>query len=310
MFTQYLGWRSIFLISGSLSVFTTLIAFLFLGKDEAELPVNRKIDLKGTLFYMAGLVAMVFGSARIPSTAGWILMGSGLFLLVTFWMLEKRSSMPVIETRLFTHNRLFAFSNLAALINYSATFAIVFLLSLYLQKVRGLNPRDAGTILIAQPVVMALLSPVTGRLSDRIQPRYLTSLGMTCCTLGLGSFALLTDATPIWLIIVQLAGVGLGFALFSSPNMNTIMRSGFRNRFHHEGTGADCKHDHRHALLFGDFREAYHRRSSRSTFHESHEVGIHGFCADQCSWDLFLMEPWKSQPGAWLSPSLFIHRKG
>ncbi len=231
MLTQYLGWRSIFLISGSLSVFTTLIAFLFLGKDEAELPANRRIDLKGTLFYMAGLVAMVFGSARIPSTAGWILMGGGLLLLVTFWMLEKRSSMPVIDTRLFTHNRLFAFSNMAALINYSATFAIVFLLSLYLQKVRGLNPSDAGTILIAQPVVMALLSPVTGRLSDRIQPRYLTSLGMTCCTLGLGSFALLTDATPIWLIIVQLAGVGLGFALFSSPNMNTIMSSVDRSQY-------------------------------------------------------------------------------
>ncbi len=174
---------------------------------------------------MAGLVVMVYGSARIPAFSGWLLMGGGILLLVFFWLQERRSAMPVFDTRLFTGNRLFAFSNVAALINYSATFAIVFLLSLYLQKVRGLNPRDAGTILIAQPVIMALLSPVAGRLSDRIQPRYLTTLGMTLCTSGLAAFSLLSDTTPLWIIIIILSGVGLGFALFSSPNMNTIMSS-------------------------------------------------------------------------------------
>jgi MFS family permease len=133
--------------------------------------------------------------------------------------------MPVIETKLFTHNRLFAFSNLAALINYSATFAIVFLLSLYLQKIKGLSPRDAGAILVAQPIMMAVFSPVAGRLSDRIQPRYLTTLGMTMCTLGLAAFAFLSDTTSVVLIIILLIWVGLGFAFFSSPNMNTIMSS-------------------------------------------------------------------------------------
>ncbi len=223
--TQYLGWRSIFHISALLGILTTIIAFLFLGKDEPPVHANRKIDLKGTLFYMAGLVVMVYGSARIPAFSGWLLMGGGILLLVFFWLQERRSAMPVFDTRLFTGNRLFAFSNVAALINYSATFAIVFLLSLYLQKVRGLNPRDAGTILIAQPVIMALLSPVAGRLSDRIQPRYLTTLGMTLCTSGLAAFSLLSDTIPLWIIIIILSGVGLGFALFSSPNMNTIMSS-------------------------------------------------------------------------------------
>jgi MFS family permease len=120
---------------------------------------------------------------------------------------------------------LFAFSNLAALINYSATFAIVFLLSLYLQKIKGLSPRDAGAILVAQPIMMAVFSPVAGRLSDWIQPRYLTTLGMTMCTLGLAAFAFLSDTTSVVLIIILLIWVGLGFAFFSSPNMNTIMSS-------------------------------------------------------------------------------------
>lgn len=229
--TQYLGWRSIFFISAFLGALTTLLAFFFLGKDEPAPRSTARIHPRSTLFYMAGLMAIVYGSSHIPGTTGWSLMGCGVLLLILFWMSEKRSSSPVFDTRLFTHNRLFAFSNLAALINYSATFAIVFLLSLYLQKVRGLTPRDAGVILMAQPVVMALLSPFAGRVSDRIQPRYLTSAGMTLSALGLASFALLTDTTPLWTIIALLAGVGLGFALFSSPNMNTIMSAVDRTRY-------------------------------------------------------------------------------
>lgn len=223
--TQYLGWRSIFFMSSAFGIFITLVAFLFLERDEIAKTAGKKIDLKGTVFYMLGLVALSYGSARIPALQGWITMAAGALLLVIFWMLESKSSMPVLETRLFTKNRLFAFSNLAALINYSATFSIIFLLSLYLQKVKGLAPRDAGTILVAQPIVMALFSPITGRLSDRIQPRFLATAGMTMCTLGLAAFAFLTESTSIGTIVFLLFWVGLGFALFSSPNMNTIMSS-------------------------------------------------------------------------------------
>lgn len=223
--TQYLGWRSIFFVATALGILTSSIAFLFLGRDGQPAAAIKKIDLKGTVFYMLGLVALVFGSSRIPAASGWLIMGGGTLALVVFWMLEARSKGPVIDTRLFTQNRLFAFSNLAALINYSATFAIVFLLSLYLQKIHGLSPRDAGMVLIAQPVMMAIFSPLAGRLSDRIQPRYLATMGMSMCTAGLAAFAFLASTTPLWLVVALLIWVGLGFALFSSPNMNTIMGS-------------------------------------------------------------------------------------
>lgn len=223
--TQYMGWRSLFFLSSALGVFTTIVTFVFLGKDDSPTELGKKIDLRGSLFYMLGLVALVYGSSKIPSLLGWILMGGGILGLAIFWALESRSAMPVIDTKLFTRNRLFAFSNLAALINYSATFAIVFLLSLYLQKVQGLSPRNAGAILVAQPAVMAIFSPIAGRLSDRVQPRFLTTAGMSMCTVGLAAFSTLTASTPIWVIIIMLVWVGLGFALFSSPNMNTIMSS-------------------------------------------------------------------------------------
>lgn len=228
--TQYFGWRSIFFVSTALGILTIIISFLFLGKDQVISVSGKKMDLKGTFFYMLGLIVLVYGSSLIPGLSGWLLMGGGVISLILFWMLESRSLLPVFETRLFTGNRLFAFSNLAALINYSATFAIVFLLSLYLQKVQGLSPRDAGIVLIAQPVMMAIFSPIAGRLSDRVQPRILTTIGMTMCTLGLVAFSLLTPATPIGIIVGLLVWVGLGFAFFSSPNMNTIMSSVGKNQ--------------------------------------------------------------------------------
>lgn len=223
--TQFLGWRSIFYAAAGFGIVSTIIAFIFLGNDTKTNVLNRKIDFRGSAFYMVGLTAMVYGTSLIPGFLGWLFIAAGIAFIFVFWLLESKSKNPVLNTKLFTKNRLFAFSNLAALINYSATFAIVFLLSLYLQKVKALSPRDAGAVLVAQPVMMAVFSPISGRLSDRVQPRLLSTIGMSMCTIGLVLFAFFTETTSIYSIVGVLLWVGLGFALFSSPNMNTIMSS-------------------------------------------------------------------------------------
>ncbi len=226
MITQYLGWRTLFYLAALLGLMTAILAFRWLGRDTPGSGSGPgRAGMKGVLLYMLGLFALVYGSSSIPSARGWLLMAAGLATLVWFWRVQQRSEAPIVDTALFAKNRLFAFSNLAALINYSATFAIVFLLSLYLQKVQGMPPRDAGAILLAQPLMMALFSPLAGRLSDRIQPRYLATAGMGMCTAGLAAMTGLSESTPSWVLIAMLVWVGLGFALFSSPNMNTIMGS-------------------------------------------------------------------------------------
>ncbi len=184
-----------------------------------------RLNLKGSLVYAVALFSMVTGSSKIPEMTGWLLLAAGLLLLVIFVLIEAKAEFPVIDIRLFSRNKLFAFSSIAALINYSATFAIVFLLSLYLQKIKSLTPQEAGMILLFQPLMMALLSPFTGRMSDKIQPRLIATTGMALCTLGLFLFAWLTGETSVTLIILNLILMGTGFALFSSPNMNTIMSS-------------------------------------------------------------------------------------
>ncbi|WP_439183013.1 MFS transporter [Carboxylicivirga taeanensis] len=222
--TFYLGWQGIFWISGILGLSVMLVAFLFLGEDKYLSP-QTKIDHWGALVYMLALSCLVYGSSRITVPYGQILIIAGLITIIGFLIYQQKVPYPIFPTNLFKTNRLFAYSNIAALINYSATFAIVFLLSLYLQKIQLYSPSQAGSILIAQPAVMALLSPLAGYLSDRFEPRILTSAGMAICSLGLARLAFLTADTPTLTIIGILVFIGLGFALFSSPNMNTIMSS-------------------------------------------------------------------------------------
>jgi MFS family permease len=129
---------------------------------------------------------------------------------------------------MFRNNRGYTFSNLAALVNYSGTWAISFLMSLYLQYIKEFDPQMAGIILITSPAVQAIFSPVFGRLSDRVEPRILASIGMAVTAAGIGLLAFITRETSIPYIIISLVIVGFGFALFSSPNTNAIMSSADR----------------------------------------------------------------------------------
>ena len=149
----------------------------------------------------------------------------GIAAIGVFAWWETRVAQPVFEVRLFTRNRVFAFSCLAALIHYSATFGVTFLISLFLQYIKGFAPQDAGLIMIAQPVMMTLFSPFAGKLSDRIEPRVIASLGMGITSAGLLLLSTVSAGTSAGFIIACLMTLGFGFALFSSPNMNAIMSS-------------------------------------------------------------------------------------
>lgn len=222
--TQYLGWRSIY---GSVMVYSLAIAVLayFLIKDNERCAEKGNFDVSGTALYAVMLLALMYGLSLIPDITGAYLIALGLLLMVVFFWWELRHKNPILKISVFRNNKVFMFSNLAALINYSATFAVALLLSYYLQDIKIFDPQTAGLILIAQPIVMAVFSPLTGRLSDKVEPRIVASAGMGLCVIGLGLFALLTPQTSLLLVIASLMFMGLGFALFSSPNTNAIMSS-------------------------------------------------------------------------------------
>ncbi len=222
--TQYLGWRSIFLLNVPLGlVILALLIFKLPGEwREAE---GERFDSAGSTVFGLSLMALIYGLSQLPNTLGAGLVAAGIVGIAAFAGWELRSASPVLNLSLFKNNKPYVLSNTAALINYSATAAIAFLLSLYLQYIKGLTPQQAGLVLIAQPAVMVMFSPMAGRLSDKIEPRVVASTGMAITTTGLILFAFLNTTTSIAWIIVGLMLVGFGFALFSSPNMNAIMSS-------------------------------------------------------------------------------------
>ncbi len=224
LLTQNFGWRSIFLLCIPLGITVILLTFFKLKTSPAS-KTSVKIDHIGTLYYSAGLVTIVYSSSNLNKPFGWPLLLAGIILMILFVMQCKKSANPIFEITLFTRNRLFAFSNIAALINYSATFSLVFLMSLFLQKIKGFTPQQAGTILVAQPLIMTILSPFAGKFSDKIEPRKLATAGMSISAAGLFMLAFIGQQTPVYMIVVVLIVMGIGFGLFSSPNMNTIMSS-------------------------------------------------------------------------------------
>jgi EmrB/QacA subfamily drug resistance transporter len=224
LMTQHFGWRSLFVISAALGSVVLLIVLKKLKTEWAD-GRGEPFDLVGAILYGVMLTGLIYGLSKLPSLLGTSLLGGSLVGLFVFAWWENRTRNPVLDFSLFRDNRVFAFSNLAAFINYSATFAVVFLLSLYLQEIRGLDPQAAGLVLMAQPIVMTICSPFAGRLSDRLESRMIASLGMGVTTLALMLFALINSATGLTYIVVALLVFGFGLALFSSPNTNAIMSS-------------------------------------------------------------------------------------
>ena len=220
--TQHLGWRSIFFVGVPLGLVVLGVILRKVKGDWAEAK-GEKFDLAGSIIYSLALVVLVYGFTMLPAMLGVWLIVAGVIGLSAFVRWETKMRSPVLDMNLFKNNRVFAFSNLAALINYSATFAVAFFISLYLQYIKGFSPQSAGLILVAMPAVQAIFSPLAGRLSDRIEPGVIASMGMALTTAGLVFFVFLNGETSLEFIMGALILIGFGFALFSSPNTNAVM---------------------------------------------------------------------------------------
>ena len=224
MLTHHLGWRSVFLFNVPFGIFVIILGTRYLKQEWAEAR-GESFDLAGSVIYALSLLFIMYGFSRLPSLAGLAFVLLGAAGLVAFARTELKAGSPVLDIRLFATNRVFTFSNAAALINYSATFAVTFLMSLYLQYIRGMTPQAAGILLVSQPLVQAVFSPMAGKLSDRVEPRLVASIGMAFTAAGLFLLAMMGADTPFPYIVGSLTVLGFGFALFSSPNTNAIMSS-------------------------------------------------------------------------------------
>jgi len=226
--TDLFSWRAVFYINVPVGLAAFLLSLRFIPKDEGSKNAER-FDLTGALLFMAGLVALLLGLNQ-GAEWGWtsapilgLFIAAAIFLTV-FIFVEKRQAYPMLDLSLFS-KRLFTTSTAAALLNYMALFSILFLMPFYLLQGRGLSPSQAGLILTAQPIVMAIVAPLSGTLSDRIGTRLPAVLGMAILAVGLFALARLGPTTPLPLVALVLGIAGLGTGTFISPNNSALMGS-------------------------------------------------------------------------------------
>ena len=224
--TRHFGWRSIFWFITVLTLVTTVVAVLRLPRPARAVPrpLAPSLDLTGMGVYGLAALGLTYGLNELPNGGrAYLALGLGGLLFVGFILHERRAAQPLISPSLFRGRPAFLLSNLSALLSYAATFAVSYLLAIYLQQVKGLRPDLTGLILIVSPLCQSFVAPLAGRLSDRRSPFALASLGMALCAAGLISFAWIGAATSLVVIVANLVVLGIGFGFFSTPNTAAIM---------------------------------------------------------------------------------------
>ena len=218
-----LGWRSIFYVVIPFLVLCIVLIILKVPQ-EWQTYADDKIDKIGSIIYSIGILLFIYGFTNLINTNGLICTIAGIVLLIVFAAWELRQKSPVFNMNLFKNTK-FTSSNIAALCSYLAIMVVTTILNYHFQYVRGWNAQMAGMILIVTPIIMALLAPNTGKLSDRIHPQKLAAAGMAIATVALLILTFLNKDTPLYLVILAMVLQGIGMGLFSSPNMNAIMSS-------------------------------------------------------------------------------------
>jgi EmrB/QacA subfamily drug resistance transporter len=231
--THQFSWRAVFYINVPIGLIGFLASIFFIPADAAA-ENKEPFDLAGGLVFMAGLVALMLGLNQ-GSAWGWTslltlgLLAGAIVLLVGFVVLENRTAKPMLDLSLFKQ-RVFTAGISSAVLNYICLYTVIFLMPFYLLQARGMDTMQAGALLTAQPLIMAVAAPVFGTLSDRIGSRLLATIGMIIMAFGLFLLSRLGADTSMTYIAVSLAVTGLGTGIFISPNTSAVMGSAPRHR--------------------------------------------------------------------------------
>ena len=233
---DWLGWRASFVFHIPLALVVLVLGMWKVHGDWSS-EERGKFDTTGAVIYSLSIVGLCLGVSTLPHVTSYFFILSGCAGLWLFIRFSRSAAYPILDVKLFFTNRVFIFSCLASLIIYTATFANIVLVSLYLQYLKSMPASTAGLIMMIQPLTMAVLSPFAGRLSDRMEPRIIASAGMAVTATGLALLAGLNGMTSLYYLIGALVITGVGFSMFSSPNVNAIMGS-VEKRFYGSAAGS------------------------------------------------------------------------
>ena len=222
--TTHLGWRWVYYLAAIPPLFAFFIS-LFGLKSKWKKPAD-KINLINSFILLVGIGLIITGAVMLKrGFIGVSVSGFGVFLIIIFVGFERRSTKPLIKIDEVIRNQTLSRALVTQFLIYCGTIGTTFLLSLYLQIIRGGTPAMAGHVLVVGPAVMAIFAPLAGRLCDKFSPRRISAVGGTLVVCSVALPACLSTTTGIELIVVALVFQGLGFAFFSAPNIALIMNS-------------------------------------------------------------------------------------
>ncbi|KCZ72968.1 drug resistance transporter, EmrB/QacA subfamily [Candidatus Methanoperedens nitroreducens] len=224
---ENVGWQSIFYINIPVGLFGTAMALRVLKKDETT--IGQTFDIPGALTLFISLVSLLLALSH-GQKLGW---GSKyiilLFILsaasfIIFIIVETRARHPMMELRHF-RNRPFAAANISALISFTAMFSVIFLMPFFLERELGYSPQEVGIMFLAVPLIMSVVAPISGWLSDRTNSYILSSTGVGISSLSILSLSFMSSSSDFIDVSSRLALFGLGMGLFQAPNNSIIMGS-------------------------------------------------------------------------------------
>ena len=217
------GWRAMFYFVIPFLILCVILMILKIPK-EWKTYEDSKIDTLGYILYGVGISLFIYGFTNLMNEFGFISVIVGLILLIVFGYYELKIETPAFNMNLF-RNMKFTSSNVAALCSYLAIASLTTILNYHFQYVRGWNAQISGLMLIVTPIIMAIMAPNSGKLSDKIHPQKLAAIGMSITTVALLILIFLDANMPIYLIVIAMILQGIGMGLFTTPNTNAIMSS-------------------------------------------------------------------------------------
>ncbi|BDC17850.1 MFS transporter [Acidianus sp. HS-5] len=227
--TTFVGWRYIFYINVPIGVIAVILG---LREIKDKLTLNSKFDIGGVILLASSLILVTYGAAEIAgigiTSTNVVLILSGILLLIPFYFVEKKQQFPLIDFKVFT-NRVLTSSLLASFLQSAGYLATAFILIMYLQGIRGLTPFNASLLLVPGYVLASMISPITGRLSDKIGARIPATIGIGLMMIAAFIYAHLTLTTPYYYIILTSIVGGLGSSFFYPANNSAIMSNAPRN---------------------------------------------------------------------------------
>ena len=217
MISYFLNWRYVFILL--VFIFIFLFILMQLVKDEWK-PEKKAIDLKGSIIFISFTCLLVYGLSTITE-GGLTPFIVSIILFIVFIKVEHNKEHPLFNLKLFK-NIPYLIGNYAAMVCHVISFTVNYLLSIYLQIVLGLNGYLTGLVMMITPIIMVIVSPYSGKLSDYKDARILSIYGMIFMGLAMALLGIL-EFYPFILIVVALVSRGIGHGMFSAPNNKFVL---------------------------------------------------------------------------------------